>query len=123
MKIINPPDLRKPGGYSHGVVYPNGRTLFVAGQAAPPGSFVEQFGKALAATVSVVREAGGAPEHVGTMTIFVTSIDEYLASLKPLGVAYRKHMGDHYPAMALVQVARLVDPAAKVEIQSTAVLP
>lgn len=123
MKIVSPPGFRKARGFSHGVLYPGGRPLFIAGQTAPPGTFVEQFEKALAATVAVVREAGGAPEHIGTMTIFVTSIDEYLASLKPLGPVYRKHMGKHYPAMALVQVVRLVDPGAKLEIQSTAVLP
>jgi enamine deaminase RidA (YjgF/YER057c/UK114 family) len=107
-----------------------GRVLFVAGQTARnggnaelPDGFVEQFEATLANVLAVVREAGGAPEDIGRFTIYVADIEAYRSSLKELGAAYRNQMGRHYPAMALVAVAALVDPAALVEIEATAVLP
>jgi len=71
----------------------------------------------------VVREAGGAPEHVGRLTIYVTDKHEYNAKVREIGAAYRAHMGKHFPAMALVQVAALLEDRAKVEIEATAVIP
>jgi enamine deaminase RidA (YjgF/YER057c/UK114 family) len=107
-----------------------GRLLFVAGQVGwdagqrlVGAGFAEQFGQALANVLAVVREAGGAPEDVARLTLFVTDKQEYQAALKAVGEAYRRLMGRHYPAMALVVVAGLLEPGAKVEIEATAVLP
>jgi enamine deaminase RidA (YjgF/YER057c/UK114 family) len=84
--------------------------------------FVGQWDAALARVVAVVRAAGGSPEHIGRMTVYVTDRAAYLAHLKPLGEVHRRHMGKHYPAMALVEVKGLVDPQAQVEIEATAIL-
>ena len=73
--------------------------------------------------LTVVRAAGGRPEHIGRMTVYVTDMDAYLESRRLLREIWRERMGDHYPAMALVQVTRLVDPGATVEIEATAVVP
>ena len=129
-ELINPEELGAPRGWTNGMLGPvDGRILFVAGQdAAEPGGevttddFVEQFGIALGKAVTVVREAGGGPEDIGRITVFVTDVAEYREAREDLGVAYRSLMGKHYPAMALVQVVALVDPRAKVELEATAVL-
>jgi enamine deaminase RidA (YjgF/YER057c/UK114 family) len=130
-RIVNPPALGAPSGFNHGILPPaGGRMLFVAGQPgldgagkiAAPG-FVEQFDAAMARVVAVVREAGGEPGHIGRLTIYVTNLAEYRRSLAPLGDAWRRHMGRHYPAVALVEVKGLVDEGAVVEIEATAVLP
>ncbi len=130
MEIINPASLGTPSGWNHGMLAPaGGRLLFVAGQTAGEDAplsrlaFVEQFERALANVLTVVREAGGAAEDIGRMTIYVTDIEAYRSSRKPLGEAYRRQMGRHFPAMALVAVASLVHPDALVEIEATAVLP
>ena len=85
--------------------------------------FAEQFGQALANVVAVVREAGGAPEHMVRLTIYVVDRREYLEALEEIGAAYRGIMGRHYPAMALLEVKALLEPRAKVEIEGTAALP
>jgi len=129
-ELINPDQLGAPSGWTNGMLAPaGGRILFVAGQdAAEPGGkvttddFVEQFRIALDKSLTVVREAGGGPENVGRITLYVTDIDEYRGSLKDLGSAYRSLMGRHYPAMALVQVQGLVDERARVEMEVTAVI-
>lgn len=128
---MNPEGLSAPRGFSHGMLGPpNGRLLFVAGQMAvgprgepPPEPFVEQFRGALGRVLAVVGDAGGTPEDIGRMTIFVTDMAAYRASLEPLGEAYRSLMGRHYPAMTLVEVKTLVDPHAMVEIEATAIIP
>ena len=84
--------------------------------------FVEQFGIVLSKIMIVVTEAGGTAESIGRMTIFVTDLDAYRASRKEIGEVYRAHMGRHFPAMALAEVSRLVDPRGKVEIEATAIL-
>jgi enamine deaminase RidA (YjgF/YER057c/UK114 family) len=130
-QIINPASLGAPRGWNNGMLAPaGGRVLFVAGQTArdatgkvPPLGFVEQFGRALENVLAVVREAGGGPEQVGRLTIYVTDLNAYRTNLKPLGEAYRRLMGRHYPAMALVAVTGLVDERALVEIEATAVVP
>jgi enamine deaminase RidA (YjgF/YER057c/UK114 family) len=129
--IINPETLAPPRGWNHGMLAPEGgRFLFVAGQAASDvegaivgEGFAGQFEQALENTVAVVREAGGGPEHIGQMTIYVTDMEAYRASLKPLGEAYRRVMGKNFPAMALIGVSELVDPRLLVEIEATAFLP
>lgn len=131
-EIINPASLGAPRGWNHGLLAPgDARLLFVAGQvgvpaagaaAATPG-FVEQFGAALDRVLAVVREAGGGPDDVARMTVFVTDLAAYRASLAPLGEAWRSRFGTHYPAMALVEVSGLVDRGALVEIEATAMVP
>jgi len=129
-EIVNPAPLGAPRGWSHGLLAPaGGRVLFVAGQTARRGQdriaaagFVEQFAAALDHILTVVRAAGGIPEDIGRLTIYVTDLAAYRASLEPLGVAYRRLMGRHYPAMALIEVKGLLDPEALVEIEATAVI-
>jgi NAD(P)-dependent dehydrogenase (short-subunit alcohol dehydrogenase family)/enamine deaminase RidA (YjgF/YER057c/UK114 family) len=130
LAIINPAELGAPRGWNNGVLgRAGGRTLFIAGQTARDGSgqvtaadFVSQFDRALGNVLAVVREAGGAPGDIGRFTIYVTDMAQYRGGLKPLGEVYRRRMGTHYPAMALVEVKSLVDPQALVEIEATAVL-
>ena len=128
--IVNPAELGAPRGWNNGLLArPGGRTLFIAGQTArddsgrvAPADFVTQFDRALGNVLAVLGEAGGEPSDIGRFTIYVTDMTQYRSSLKPLGQAYRKRMGSHYPAMALVEVKSLVDPNAVVEIEATAVL-
>lgn len=128
---INPAELGAPSGYSHGVLAPaGGRLLFVAGQIGWDAehklvgeAFVDQFPQALANVLSVVRSAGGGPEHVARLTLYVADRSEYSARLEEIGRVYRSLMGRHFPAMALVEVAALLEPGARVEIEATAVLP
>ena len=127
---INPKQLGAPRGYSHGILAPPGaRLLFVAGQIGwdedqqlVEGGFAEQFAQALANVVAVVREAGGEPEDLARLTIYVVDRREYLAALEEIGEAYRGIMGRHYPAMALLEVKALLETGAKVEIEGTAAL-
>jgi enamine deaminase RidA (YjgF/YER057c/UK114 family) len=123
--IINPSPLGRPSGWNHGMLGPaGGRVLFVAGQtAAGAAGIVEQWERALERVVTVVRAAGGAPEDIGRMTVYVTDRAAYLAARRALGDVHRRHMGKHYPAMALVEVKALVDEGALVEIEATAVIP
>lgn len=131
MTIINPGALGEPRGWSNGILAPaNGRVLFVAGQTAADGAgrvavrgFVAQFEEALSRALVVLREAGGRPEHVGRMTIYVTDMEAYRAGRRALAEIWKRHMGGWYPAMALVAVSALVDPDAAVEIEMTAVVP
>ncbi len=128
-EIINPESLGAPKGFSHGVLAPAGRTLYVAGQigdradGAIDAGFVDQFDQALANVLAVVDAAGGRPESVVRMTVYVTSRSDYLDNLEPLGEVWRRRMGPHYPAMALVVVAALVEDHAVLEIEATAVIP
>jgi enamine deaminase RidA (YjgF/YER057c/UK114 family) len=129
-EAINPEELGEPRGWTNGMLAPaSGRILFVAGQDAAErdGSvteddFVEQFSIALHKAVTVVREAGGGPEDIGRLTLFVTDVAEYRARRGEIKEAWRSHMGRHYPAMALVQVQALVDPRAKIELEATAII-
>jgi len=129
--LINPDSLGAPSGYSHGVVADaHGKLLFIAGQIAwdekqkiVSADFVEQFDRALANVVTVLSAAGGKPEHIARLVIYVTDKIEYRERTREVGERYRKHLGKHFPAMVLVQVAGLLDDAAKVEIEGMAVLP
>ncbi len=129
-KFINPASLGTPRGYSNGVVTePGARLLFIAGQIAwderqkiVSADFVEQFDRALANVVSVVDQAGGTPEGIVRLVIYVTDKKEYEARTREVGERYRKHMGKHFPAMVLVEVKGLLDDEAKVEIEGIAVL-
>jgi enamine deaminase RidA (YjgF/YER057c/UK114 family) len=118
-----------PRGYSNGYVVDG--VLFVAGQIAwdptqqlvGRGDFAAQFAQALANVRAVLDAASCPPERVGRVTVYVTDKRAYLASLQAVGAAWRTHFGRHYPAMALVQVADLLEDGAMVEIEATAVLP
>lgn len=129
-KLINPQSLGAPSGYSNGLLTePGGRLLFIAGQIAwnqkheiVSDDFVEQFDKALENVMTVVGEAGGKASDVARLTIYVTTKTEYLERTREVGERYRKHLGKHFPAMVLVQVAGLIDNGAKVEIEGIAVL-
>src|SRR5437899_940533 len=116
---------RGAGGWNQGMSAPaGGKVWFGAGQTAPGrAGLIERWAGALERVLAVVRAAGGGPEHIGRMTIYVTDRQTYLASLKPLGEVHRRLMGRHYPAMALVEVRAVVDANAAVEIEATAVLP
>jgi len=128
--IINPTELGAPRGWSNGMLDESrGRLLFIAGQTARDASgrvaatdFVAQFDRALGNVLAVLRQAGGEPVDIGRFTIYVTDMEQYRASLKPLGETYRRRMGTHYPAMALLEVKSMVDPGAVVEIEATAVI-
>jgi len=130
-KIINPPSLGAPSGYANGLLADaSGKLLFIAGQIAwneqheiVGDDFVAQFDKALENVLAVVTEAGGTASDVARLIIYVTDKREYVERTREVGDRYRKHMGKHFPAMALVQVAGLLDDAAKVEIEGIAVLP
>ena len=118
----------RPSGYSNGVVA-KGRLVFVAGQIGWDQSgrvvsedFAEQFRQVLVNTLAVLREAGAGPADVTRMTWYVTSREAYAAALPALGTHWRALMGSNYPAMAVVIVAGLVEPDAKIEIETTAVL-
>ncbi len=131
LQPINPQELGAPKGYSNGLLAPAGaRLLFVAGQIGWDGEqrlvgagFAAQFHQALANVLTVVRAAGGSAEHVARLTLYVTDKQLYLTELKAVGAAYRELMGRHFPTMALLQVADLLEPGALVEIEATAVVP
>jgi enamine deaminase RidA (YjgF/YER057c/UK114 family) len=130
MEFINPEVLGAPRGYSNGVLAPaGGRLLFVAGQIGWNGrqqlvsdDFVEQFDRALANLLTVVIEAGGGPENVARLVVYVTDKREYRGRTREIGLRWRALMGRHFPAMALVEVKGLLEDAAKVEIEGVAVL-
>jgi len=126
---INPPGWPRPSGYSNGVVA-EGRFLAISGQigwdetnALVGDDFLAQARQALGNVVAVLRAAGGEPSHLVRLTWYVVDKSEYRANLAALGAAYREIVGATYPAMALVQVAGLLEEGAKVEIEATAVLP
>jgi len=123
-EIINPEAFgSRPSGWNHGMLADKGgRILFVAGQIVPVGSFVAQWDGALGRVMDVVRAAGGKPENVGRLVVYVTDRPAYLANLTPLGEVHRRHMGRHYCAMAVVEVKALMDSKALVEIEAVAVL-
>ena len=125
---VNPTSLAPPSGFNHGM-RGRGELLFVAGQIGwdgtgtlVPGGFVAQFGQALDNVLAVVREAGGAPETIARMVVYVTDKREYLARRPEVGAVWRDRLGRHFPAMALVEVKGLLEDAAQVEIEAVALL-
>jgi enamine deaminase RidA (YjgF/YER057c/UK114 family) len=126
---INPPELPTPSGFSHATVA-SGRTVFLAGQTALSAegvvvgaSVVEQFEVALRHLLTALRAAGGGPEHLASLTIYVVDMDDYRAHAAQIGAVWRRLVGRDYPAMAGIGVTRLWDEAALVEVQGFAVLP
>ena len=128
MRILQPQGWERPRGYSNGIEA-EGRLVFVAGQIGwdngqfKAKDFAGQFRQVLVNTIAVLKEAGAGPEHVVRMTWFVTSREEYTASLGEVGAAWRELMGRNYPTMAVIIVSGLVELEAKVEIETTAVVP
>jgi enamine deaminase RidA (YjgF/YER057c/UK114 family) len=129
MRILQPPGWPRPRGYANGVVA-EGRLVFVAGQIGWDATgrvvsddLVEQLRQTLENTLAVLREAGAGPQHIARMTWYLTDRREYLVRAHELGEAYRALMGRHYPAMAVVEVKALLEDRAKLEIETTAVVP
>ena len=129
LEFLHPKGWKPAIGYSNGVAA-RGRMVFTGGMIGWNGDcvfeaqdMVGQIAQALRNIVAVLAEAGAGPEHIVRLTWYVTSRDEYMSNLKELGRAYKEIIGRHYPAMALVQVVALVEEAAKVEIEATAVIP
>jgi enamine deaminase RidA (YjgF/YER057c/UK114 family) len=129
-RVINPEDLAAPVGFSHALVAAPGRLVFLGGQTAHGvdgqllgETMVEQFGAAAANLATALAAAGGRPEHLVSLHIYVTDAEVYRSALGPIGDAYRRHLGRHYPATALFEVAGLFDPRASVELVGVAVIP
>jgi enamine deaminase RidA (YjgF/YER057c/UK114 family) len=129
MRTLLPAGWPRPRGYANGISV-KGRTIFTAGiigwdeeERFVAQDLAGQLRQVLANTLAVLAEDGAGPEHIVRMTWYVTDRDEYTASLLPIGTAWRELIGRHYPAMAVVEVSRLVEPAARIEIETTAVVP
>ena len=129
MQILQPPGWARAKGFSNGIAA-EGRLVFIAGQVGWTGegkwrerSFAGQFRQTLRNILEVLAQAQGRPEHIVRLTWYVLDKQEYLASLKDVGAAYRELMGRHYPVMAVVQVSGLMEEEARLEIEATAVIP
>jgi enamine deaminase RidA (YjgF/YER057c/UK114 family) len=118
---INPAELGRPSGFSHAVSVTGRTVVFLAGQTAPDaGGVVAQFERALGRLLTVLTAAGGQPADLVSLTIYVINIDDYRAHGKEIGAVWRRLAGGEYPAMAAVEVSRLWDAEALVEIQGMA---
>ena len=129
MKVLQPPNWPRPKGYSNGISA-SGRMIFTAGvvgwdehESFPDYTLHGQFAQALANTLEILAQDGAGPQHIVRMTVYVIDRAEYLNSRDEIGAAWREIIGPNYPAMALVEVKGLVESAAKVEIETTAVVP
>lgn len=129
MDILLPKGWKRPKGYSNGISA-SGRLIFVSGQVGwnreeifEAKDLAGQVRQTLANTLAVLKEGGAGPEHIVRMTWFVVDKAEYLASLSEIGQAYRDLIGKNFPAMALVEVKGLLEDGARVEIETTAVVP
>ncbi|MFK0003500.1 RidA family protein [Paenarthrobacter sp. NPDC090522] len=127
-KTINPESLPKPSGFAHGMLA--GNTVFLGGQTAldkdmniVPGGIVEQFTQAFSNVLTTLREAGGQPEDLVNVTIYLTDVDDYMANGREIGRIWREMAGSQYPAMAGIGVTRLWQKEALIEIQGIAVIP
>jgi enamine deaminase RidA (YjgF/YER057c/UK114 family) len=130
LERVNPPELGRPAGFSHAVVAGPGRTVFLAGQTALDAEgrivgdgVVEQFEQALGNLLTALRAAGGEPEHLATLTVYIVDVEDYRAHAREIGGVWRRLVGSDYPAMAGIGVARLWDDEALVEVQGIAALP
>jgi enamine deaminase RidA (YjgF/YER057c/UK114 family) len=127
---VNPPGLAAPSGFSHAVVAEGSRMVFLAGQtgmdtsgAIVGGGLVAQFEQALGNLLAALAAAGGRPEHLASLTVYIVDMDDYRARAREIGAVWRRLVGRDYPAMAGIGVARLWDADARVEVQGAAVLP
>jgi enamine deaminase RidA (YjgF/YER057c/UK114 family) len=128
MKILHPPGWPRPKGYSNGISA-RGRTIYTAGvigwdadEKLVSDSLPEQFAQVLRNTLAILAEDGAGPEHVVRMTWYVVGIEDYRSGLAEIGAAWKAIMGRAYPAMAVVEVKALVEPRARVEIETIAVV-
>jgi enamine deaminase RidA (YjgF/YER057c/UK114 family) len=127
-RVLLPPGWPRPKGYANGIVA-RGTTIWTGGvvgwdaQGVFPDGLAGQIRQCLENTIAILAEAAAAPEHVVRMTWYVTSCDAYSKTLPMIGTIWREVIGHNYPAMAVVEVTRLVEPAALVEIETTAVIP
>ena len=121
-RIVNPPELGEPSGFSHAVIA-TGTTVHLAGQLGQGDTLVEQFESAAGRLLTALRAAGGGPEDLVSLQVFVTDVGAYKDSLAALGRAWQEHFGRHYPAMGLFGVRELFEPEAQVELMGVAVLP
>lgn len=119
-RIVNPPELPEPKGFSHAVV--SGKTVYLAGQIGDGDTIVEQLDGATKNLLTALRAAGGKPEDLVSLQVFVTDVAEYKGALRELGRVWREHFGRHYPAMGLFGVTELFEAAAKVEVMGVAVI-
>jgi enamine deaminase RidA (YjgF/YER057c/UK114 family) len=129
IQLLNPSDLLKPPGFSHGAIG-SGRLLFISGQVGTDrdgnlvsDDLVAQFDRALGCVVRVAQEAGGKPEDIIKINLLILDVKEYRRKLRELGVAYRKHLGRYFPSITLAEVKGLFREGAKVEIEAIAILP
>ncbi len=130
LERINPGELGRPSGFSHAVSVAAGRLVFLAGQTGHDGDgtivaggVVAQFERALGNLLAALAAAGGRPGDLASLTVYLTDIDDYRAHAGQIGAVWRRLVGTDYPAMAAVQVSRLWDPGALVEIQGMAAVP
>ncbi len=128
-RSLLPPGWPRPKGYANGICA-SGRLVVTAGvvgwdaqEQFTANTLANQFAQALRNIVAIIAEGGAGPEHLVRMTCYVTSIDAYTSALSDIGAAWKTIIGAHYPTMALVEVVRLVEPKALVEIEATAVVP
>jgi enamine deaminase RidA (YjgF/YER057c/UK114 family) len=121
-RIVNPPELGVPSGFSNAVVA-EGKTVHLAGQIGEGATLVEQFDDAARRLIVVLRAAGGEPEDLVSLQVFVTDVSAYREALPALAPVWRSHFGRHYPAMGMFGVTRLFEPEAQVELMGVAVLP
>lgn len=128
-QVLQPKGWPRPKGYSNGIAA-EGRMVFTAGvigwtekEVFDRNDFAGQFEQALKNTVAILAEAGAKPEHIVRMTCYVTDKKAYLAALKEIGSAWRDHLGKVFPCMAVIGINELVEDAAMVEIETTAVIP
>jgi enamine deaminase RidA (YjgF/YER057c/UK114 family) len=129
-ELINPESLPAPRGFSHAVAPAPGRTVYLGGQGghAPDGTLVgpgliEQLDQALANVVTALRAAGGEPDNLVSIQVLVTVAEEYRSRLREVKGPWQRHLGEHYPAVALFEVSSLFDPDAVVELVCVAVIP
>lgn len=125
---VNPASLPRPSGFAHGMLA--GNTVFLGGQTAldknmniVPGGIVEQFTQAFSNVLATLREAGGQPEDLVSVTIYLTDVDDYMANGREIGRLWREMAGAEYPALAGIGVTRLWQKEALIEIQGIAVIP
>jgi enamine deaminase RidA (YjgF/YER057c/UK114 family) len=121
-RIVNPPELGSPSGFSHAVVAA-GSTVHLAGQIGDGATLVDQFDSAAGRLLTALRAAGGEPEDLVSLQVFVTDVPAYKEALPALAPIWRRHFGRHYPAMGLFGVKELFEPEARVELMGVAVLP
>lgn len=128
-RTLLPPGWPRPKGYANGILA-DGRTVWTGGVVGwdeqehfPDADMAGQFRRILKSTCAILSEAGAGPEHIVRMTWYITDRREYLDSLPEIGSAYREIIGRHFPAMAVVQVVGLMEAEARIEIETTAVIP